>query len=179
MIPQSTSLQIASPPDPVSNTLFAELYCSYFPQVKRFLARAGCESQAVDDLAQETFLRAWCGRNRFSGTVQFRTWLFGIARNTACESWRKDASARALGQLPPNDLSQPATGEPDTADVVRAAVIRLPPKQRAAITLVYLQGCSQRDAAQQTNCAPDAFRRRLANGRASLRTLLRQQHPGT
>jgi RNA polymerase sigma-70 factor (ECF subfamily) len=162
----------------MSTRCFADLYAAYCRQVKAFLARAGCESQTIDDLVQETFLRAWYGRSRFSGTVQFRTWLLGIARNTARESWRKSASARSIAQLLPNDPCVIVSAEPDTVDVVRAAVAQLPSKQRAAITLVYLHGVSQRDAARQVNCAPVAFRRRLANGRARLRALLHEQDSG-
>jgi RNA polymerase sigma-70 factor, ECF subfamily len=171
-------LQIVLPTSPISNGRFAELYASYFQQVKAFLARAGCDSHAIEDLAQETFLRAWHGRTRFSGTVHFRTWLLGIARNTARESWRKAVAARSVAKLVPQDLCAIASADPDTADVVRAAVAQLPSKQRAAITLVYLHGIPQRDAAQQANCDPVAFRRRLANGRTRLRALLYEQATG-
>jgi RNA polymerase sigma-70 factor (ECF subfamily) len=170
-----TGRQLVTPNSPISHGHFAELYASYLQQVKAFLARAGCESHAIEDLAQETFLRAWDGRTRFSGTVQFRTWLLGIARNAARESWRKAAAARSPAQLLPSELCATASADPDTADVVRAAVGQLPSKQRAAITLVYLHGISQADAAQQANCDPVAFRRRLANGRSRLRTLLHKQ----
>jgi RNA polymerase sigma-70 factor (ECF subfamily) len=179
MILPTGRIQVVTSTSPISNGRFAELYALHLQQVKAFLARAGCESHAIEDLAQETFLRAWNGRSRFSGTVQFRTWVLGIARNAARESWRKAAAARSLARLLPRELCAIASADADTADVVRAAVAQLPPKQRAAITLVYLHGVSQRDAAQQANCDPVAFRRRLANGRASLRALLCEQTAGT
>jgi predicted DNA-binding protein (UPF0251 family) len=66
----------------------------------------------------------------------------------------------------------------DRAEAVRAAIDQLPPKQRMAITLVYLDGVTQKDAADRTDCAHDAFRRRLANGRTRLRVLLRAEWRG-
>jgi RNA polymerase sigma-70 factor, ECF subfamily len=159
---------------PMSAGTFADFYAAYLPQVKTFLARAGCDAHSLDDLAQETFLRAWDARNRFLGTVQFRTWLLGIAKNTARESWRRRRpNTEPLDPHLPQEAPRPAPTDPETARNVRDAVARLPSKQQMAIRLVYLNGFTQSDAASKSNCAHDAFRRRLASGRTNLRRLLK------
>ena len=175
MNPTPVTSELVSGTCAVSARAFAQLYVSHFSQVRAFLARAGCESHSLDDLAQETFLRAWHARSRFSGTVRFQTWLLGIARNTARESWRKARNAQPLDRQPSNDPLSQCTKDQERAEMVRAAVDQLPPKQRTAISLVYLDGVTQKDAANQTNCAQDAFRQRLAHGRMRLRTLLRAE----
>jgi RNA polymerase sigma-70 factor (ECF subfamily) len=109
---------------------------------------------------------------RFSGRVHVRTWLLAIARNTARESWRKRKKALSLED---ETSSPPASTPMDAAEAHRAlhlAIRDLPPKQRVAITLVYLDGFTQSDAALKVNCAAAAFRRRLACGRSRLRRLL-------
>jgi len=161
---------------PISAGTFAEFYACYLPQVKAFLARTGCDSHSLDDLAQETFLRAWNARSRFLGAVQFRTWLLGIARNTARESWRKQRPhTEPLDHNLSNDAGDRTGPDPETAQTVRDAVSKLPAKQQAAIRLVYLNGFTQSDAASKSSCARDAFRRRLASGRTNLRRLLSEQ----
>ena len=42
----------------------------------------------ADDLAQETFVRAWRGLSRFRGEARFGTWLYRIAYNTYLEGSR-------------------------------------------------------------------------------------------
>jgi RNA polymerase sigma-70 factor (ECF subfamily) len=144
--------------------------------VKAFLARTGCETHSIDDLVQETFLRAWSGRNQFSGRVQPRTWLFGIARNTARESWRRRMITQPLDAEASLVEYDHAFIDTEMKQSLRSAVRQLPPKQRIAISLVYFDGFTQIDAAARTACAHDAFRRRLASGRSRLRTLLNADH---
>jgi RNA polymerase sigma-70 factor (ECF subfamily) len=169
-----THPELATDDDSLSAVRFAEFYASHLPQVKAFLSRAGCDPHSLDDLAQETFLRAWHARGRFQGAVQLRTWLFGIAKNTARESSRKRKfSTEPLNHDPSQDTAQRNADELETAQIVRDAVCQLPDKQRMAISLVYFNGITQCDAASKTNCAHDAFRRRLSSGRKNLRKLLR------
>jgi RNA polymerase sigma-70 factor (ECF subfamily) len=160
---------------PLSADAFAEFYAFYLPQLKAFLARTENNAHTLDDLAQETFLRAWNGRDRFLGTSRFRTWLFGIARNTA-----REARRRRKGDIKPWDeeivdaaqVTPETDTAADTARLVLDAVSQLSDKQRTAISLVYLSGLTQADAAGKSNCAHDAFRRRLSSGRTNLRKLL-------
>jgi RNA polymerase sigma-70 factor (ECF subfamily) len=159
---------------PMSADEFANVYLACLPQVRGFLVRAGCERRDLEDLTQETFLRAWNARGEFLGESQFRTWLLGIARNTIRESWRKKKLAvhPLEGETPGGPDRQAA--DPEELNAIRRAVEQLPKKQRMAISLVYLNGLTQSDAATQSKCADAAFRRRLSTGRTRLRRLLRR-----
>ena len=59
----------------------AELVRRHARALARFLAGAGALAADVDDLVQETFIRAFRALGRFRGQCQFRTWLMTIGGN--------------------------------------------------------------------------------------------------
>jgi len=65
----------------------------------------------AEDLVQETFLRAWRGREAFAGGSLFRTWLYRIATN-AC----LNALERTPRRIMPQDVAQPVLASFDAAD---------------------------------------------------------------
>jgi RNA polymerase sigma factor (sigma-70 family) len=69
---------------------FSELVRRYQSPVRAFLTRmTRGDSHLADDLAQETFLKAWQKLYTFRGTAKFSTWLFGIAFNEFRSAARK------------------------------------------------------------------------------------------
>jgi RNA polymerase sigma-70 factor (ECF subfamily) len=128
-----------------------------------------------EDLVQETFLRAWRGRESFEGRSTFRAWLYRIATN-ACLDFldrqpraRQIASAADYGGDPPPAMIPwlqpypdrllegiaPGDAEPEVAIVARetmelaflAAIQHLPPKQRAVLILRDVLGWPAKDTA--------------------------------
>src|SRR5207245_9591227 len=71
-----------------------ELVRRHARALARFLASAGARDADVDDLVQETFIRAFRAVDRFRNQCQFRTWLLTIGGNVL-----KDASRRAKRAL--------------------------------------------------------------------------------
>jgi RNA polymerase sigma-70 factor, ECF subfamily len=65
----------------------------------------------AEDLVQETFLRAWRGRQAFEGRAQVRTWLYRIATN-AC----LNALERGPRRIVPRDVAPPVTALTDTSN---------------------------------------------------------------
>jgi RNA polymerase sigma-70 factor (ECF subfamily) len=89
----------------------------------------------AEDLAQETFIRAYQQIDSFNGAAKFGTWLYGIAVH-ACLNWRRDEARRyrAQANCAEESMVHPVTGEAagnDMAQQVQAALIKLPVKQRA------------------------------------------------
>jgi RNA polymerase sigma factor (sigma-70 family) len=96
-----------------------------------------------------------------------RAWLFTIARNKALDEHRARARRPvpvvALPEAPREDASSP--DDPELWALVR----ELPPKQRAAVVLRYVNDFSHRDVAAVLDCSEEAARRSLHEGLSKLR----------
>jgi RNA polymerase sigma-70 factor (ECF subfamily) len=76
---------------------FGELVVLTAPRVRRLLGRLVGRGADLDDLVQETYLRAWRALPRFRGESRFSTWLLRIATNTA-RTWRR--GRKPIASLP-------------------------------------------------------------------------------
>lgn len=129
----------------------AALYDTHAQAVYRFCLRlcAGCAAEA-EDIAQETWLAAFQGMERFDSRAKITTYLHGIALNI----WRKRRRIQARTTAFDADAPLP-DGMPDrlTRLTLNAAVARLPDAHREAFVLVKAEGYSSREAAHLL-CVP-------------------------
>ena len=111
---------------------FSELVRRHQSPVRAFLAKmTRGDAHLADDLAQETFLKAWRKLNTFRGDSRFSTWLFGIAYNEFRSAARKrrELALEDLDETPPESVptrrrrqhaSAPGfDGSPETAKFIR------------------------------------------------------------
>src|SRR5690606_6381673 len=68
--------------------------------VRRYVSHLCGDPQAVDDLAQDTFLRALTGLHRFEGRSSARIWLLSIARRAVVDSYRYNAARPRPAEVP-------------------------------------------------------------------------------
>jgi RNA polymerase sigma-70 factor (ECF subfamily) len=130
----------------------------------------------AEDLAQETFLRAYEQIGSFRGTAKFSTWLYRIAVNT-CLNWRQSEARRfQLHSRAADELSaRQASGEKsagDAASEVQSALLKLPAKQRAAIVLTIYDGLNHAEAAQALGCSETTVSWRVFAAKRKLKRLL-------
>src|SRR5258708_14178982 len=102
----------------------AELVRRHARALGRFLAGAGALAADVDDLVQETFIRAFRGLGRFRGQCQFRTWLMTIGGNVLKDAHRRSRRSR-LG--PPGADLRATHRDPHQPAVPREPQPRRPP----------------------------------------------------
>jgi RNA polymerase sigma-70 factor (ECF subfamily) len=134
----------------------------------------------ASDLVQETFLRAWRARDRFEGRASARTWLYRIATNVFVDS-RKAASRRTL---PVGDIFEWSTAigpypdegfesDPGAAEMVElaliAALMLLPPRQRAAFVLRDVNGWTPAEIADALGVAVSAANSLVQRARDTVR----------
>ncbi len=122
----------------------------YERQILNYLWRMTGDEQTAYDLTQEVFLRAWQHYATVSRYEQPRAWLFRVATNLALSAKatrarRGKTTLEASGELLEGDS---APGTSDIArriverDAVRAVLLQLPPKRRAALVLREVYGLS-------------------------------------
>ena len=129
------------------------------------------------DLTQEVFLRAYRGLRRFRGDATLTTWLYRIGVN-ACLN---HVSARRPPETALDDAPQIASPGEDPASSlaraeqgarVRAAVARLPPKQRAALILRVYQDLSHREIASALDTTEGAVKANFFHALGNLKRML-------
>src|ERR1039457_6786411 len=130
----------------------------------------------AEDLAQETFLRAYEQIGAFRGTAKFSTWLYRIAVNT-CLNWRQSEARRfQLYSYAAEEISARHDNEEnssgDQANEVQAALLRLPAKQRAAIVLTIYDGMNNAEAAQVLGCSETTVSWRVFAAKRKLKRML-------
>ncbi|MFT5292005.1 MAG: RNA polymerase sigma-70 factor (ECF subfamily) [Planctomycetota bacterium] len=133
----------------------------------------------VDDLAQDVFLTAFRGMDRFEGRASLRTWLLGIARNRALTFRRDEGRRRAregdvaemrLNQWEIERLENEVELDGDRLARLRNCVQRLGERQRALVERFYFRGESAEAIAQDGKRGGAAVRMSLLRLRGILRT---------
>jgi len=138
----------------------------------------------ADELTQETFLRAWRARDRFEGRASVRTWLYRIATNLFLDT-RKAAERRTapvgdilewsttIGPYPDGLLVSDVASGVAAAEMVElaliAALMYLPPRQRAAFVLRDVSGWTPAEVADALGVAVPAANSLVQRARHTVR----------
>lgn len=162
------------------------LVLKYQRRIQRLIGRMVRDSDLVEDIAQETFIRAYRALHQFRGDAQFYTWLYRIAVNTAKKSLlelKRDPTISEAYLAPEGDddetswqKQEPTSDETpesvlaakEIAGVVNAAMDELPPDLREAITLREIEGLSYEDIAVAMNCPIGTVRSRIFRARETI-----------
>lgn len=136
----------------------------------------------ADDLAQETFIRAYRGLGKFKGQSSFSTWLYRIMVNCCMDLWRRRKQRSRDLQLDEALLveNQGGEGARDAAELrelqsaVAEAIDSLPPKHRMALVLHEFDDMTHEDVARAMGCSVGTARSRLHYARAKMQQKLRR-----
>ena len=119
---------------------FGRLVEAYQPRVRRFLLNLTMgDEMLTDDLAQETFIKAYVGIRSFKGMSAFGTWLYRIAYNEFYNHTRKHHEEHVDDITRMGDVSTDANDAIDASLTVQEALTRLNDNERVAITLFYIE----------------------------------------
>jgi RNA polymerase sigma-70 factor (ECF subfamily) len=171
---------------------FEMLVIKYQRRIERLIARMVRDVDLVQDIAQESFIRAYRALPQFRGDSAFYTWLYRIAVNTAKKALvdlKRDPLVveSALSSLSDDDdetsrvereLTDGATPEAvlaskEIAETVNAAIAALSEDLRQAITLREIEGLSYEEIAEMMNCPIGTVRSRIFRAREAIAQRLR------
>lgn len=176
-----------------SEPAFEVLAQRHLNALHAFLIRQGGNAADAEELTQETFLKLWRDARRFdSARGKLRPWLYRLARNLLIDRQRKQqpSSVEDIAAIAPaaalngqalhgadalhRSGSAPPFGPQDRAQALSGLIRTLPARQREALSLVFLQGFSQREAATVMGVRRQALESLLARGRSTLTQQLAQ-----
>lgn len=148
--------------------------------IARFATSVGAR-QDVEDLVQETFVRAFGSLDSFRGESSLRTWLFTIARRLLLDRRRTDRRRGGGSRMAVDVQDSDVVTEYDALDAVvadeterrmRAAVARLTPTQREVFTLRVSEGLSYKEIAEAVDTTEGAARVHYHNAMRAIKEFL-------
>jgi RNA polymerase sigma-70 factor (ECF subfamily) len=203
----NASLPPPSPPDSdlqlVERTVAGDqrayelLVIKYQRRIERLIGRMVRDADLVQDIAQETFLRAYRALHQFRGEAQFYTWLYRIAVNTAKKALmdikrnpvisenalrgndEEDETSRIGHELTTDETPETVLAAQEIAEAVNTAMEALPEDLRQAVTLREIEGLTYEEIAEAMQCPIGTVRSRIFRAReaisARVRPLLEKQ----
>lgn len=191
----------SAPPSPDSDAMLVQrtlagemrayelLVIKYQRRVERLIGRMVRDSDLVQDIAQETFIRAYRALAQFRGDAQFYTWLYRIAVNTAkkqllelkrdplvfqsrLNSGDEDETSSAERELNSSvadtETPEAVLASKEIAQAVNAVMDALPDELRMAITLREIEGLSYEEIALALDCPIGTVRSRIFRAREAI-----------
>ena len=167
---------------------FELLVIKYERKLGRLLSRMVRDAAEIDDITQESFIKAYRALPQFRGESAFYTWLYRIAVNTAknylmAKGKREVAASDIVDEdgdgledvLMPHDIATP-DAELQTKQIAKAVnetVDALPEELRTAITLREIEGLSYEEIAAMMDCPIGTVRSRIFRAREAIAERIR------
>jgi RNA polymerase sigma-70 factor, ECF subfamily len=166
---------------------FELLVLKYQRRIERLIGRMVRDSDLVEDIAQETFIRAYRALGQFRGEAQFYTWLYRIAVNTAKKALvdlkrdplvsetalkagadEEDETSAVENELTSAETPETVLAAKEIAATVNSAMEALPEELRQAVTLREIEGLSYEEIAEVMNCPIGTVRSRIFRAREAI-----------
>ena len=156
----------------------------------RYLSAAAQPTEAADDIAQNTFIKAWRSLSSFRGECLFSTWLFRIAANSARDyirhknrhqtvsltSSEEDDDDNKEWDVPVTSgdtVPESSLEKKELILGVRRAIEQLPEDQRAVVVMRDIHELPYKTIADTLGIELGTIKSRLNRGRANLKTILK------
>ncbi|MDB5857731.1 MAG: rpoE [Ramlibacter sp.] len=184
--PGDTDLQLVERTVAGDQKAYELLVIKYQRRIERLIGRMVRDTDLVEDIAQETFIRAYRALAQFRGEAQFYTWLYRIAVNTAkkalvdmkrdpvvSESSLRggdddDETSGVENELTTSETPETVLAAKEIAATVNAAMEALPEELRQAVTLREIEGMSYEEIAEVMKCPIGTVRSRIFRAREAI-----------
>jgi RNA polymerase sigma-70 factor, ECF subfamily len=162
------------------------LVLKYQRRIERLIGRMVRDADLVEDIAQETFIRAYRALAQFRGEAQFYTWLYRIAVNTAKKALgdlkrdplvsenalrggdEEDETSAVENELTTAETPETVLAAKEIAAAVNSAMDALPEELRQAVSLREIEGLSYEEIAEVMNCPIGTVRSRIFRAREAI-----------
>lgn len=161
-----------------NNKAFEALVVRYQSPIRRFfLHHTHFNHSLSDDLAQETFIKAYTNIRSFKSLSSFSSWLYRIAYNTLYDYFRSQKPTEEITDTMSVHTEEPSIQSDRTMDV-HQAIARLKGDEKTCILLYYMEDLEVAKIAEVMNCPAGTVKSHLSRGREKLSNYLTQSGYG-
>ena len=162
---------------PEDDRRLVALYDAHAPSVWRYVVHLTGNPSGVDDIVQETLLRAWRSPRILAQEPEStRAWMFTVARNLVIDEARSAKRRHEIGVAEtPDRVSGDGTDALFESLLVEEALAGLDYEHRAVIVHAYYGGCSVAEVARRLDIPEGTVKSRLHYGLRALRLALQEK----
>lgn len=160
-----------------------EIWQQVHERLRGFIAKRVANEAEADDILQEVFLRVHRYLAQLQEPERLVSWIFQITRHVIIDYYRAPGRRRERpaglveevdGESSPPLSEGDAGAKTELSGCLRPMIERLPEEYRRAITLVELDGLTQKEAAEQLGLSVPGMKSRVQRGRKQLKLLLEE-----
>lgn len=157
----------------------AVLFENNHVQLYHYFLRTGNSRAVSDDLVQETFVKVLAYRSSFNGTASFRSWLYGIARNTTADYYRKTKHSRQYEDIDEHEvdanicLTEQIAGEQQQV-LFDKSLASIPSDQREILILSRYAQLNYQEIADMNGCNLNTLKARMCKAVTNLQIAYRR-----
>jgi RNA polymerase sigma-70 factor (ECF subfamily) len=154
---------------------FDQLTRKYQSSIRRFFLNLTMgDTQLSDDLAQDTFIKAYLNLSSFQGLAGFSTWLFRIAYNVYYDAVRSRKVTADIDETAINQLHQTENEFSGSKFDIQTALLQLRNEERTAILLFYMEDKNHKEIAKIMNCPLGTIKTYILKGKEKLGKYLKE-----
>ena len=148
---------------------FAELVRRYQSRLRYSLRQlTGYDEALADDLAQETFIKAYASLHRFRGEARFFTWLYRIAWRCFADHCRKRKPEFTVAEIPEPEPNYTTHDRDALLMDFSRALLNFAPEQRMILHLHFQREFTHQDIARIMDCPLGSVKSHIHRGRVKL-----------
>lgn len=158
---------------------FTELFYNYLPLIRSIVLKLTNDTQAVDDLVQEIFLKIWLTREQLPEIEKLRSWIFHLAYNKTF-NWLRQKKVRSVTTTgitnenePPDGINADPASLEETRRLIANAIDQLPEQAHKVYQLNRQYGYSIAEISSKLNLAPQSVKNTLSRAIKAIRDHLK------
>jgi len=166
----------------LSRKKFEKQIPELYPRLHRSMTAFAADSNMdVDDILQETFLKAYKKIDQFDGQASLYTWLYAIARNITIDEFRSQKRKPDRSHTPADefdiadDESEPNEAHQQEVHELRNAVSELPDILRDVVVMKTLEGLSYDEISEITGINTETLKNRMFRAKKQLAESLKKK----
>lgn len=142
---------------------------------RRFLVALCCgDTSLADDIAQESYIKAYLSIGSLDNPEKFRFWMFRIGYNTFISHRRSER--KTLSYEEASEALSPSEADNNFRyQSLHLALSRIPARERSVILLFYMEGYSAQEISRITDTSEANVRQQLTRGRRHLKEILEKE----
>lgn len=157
------------------NTAFDHLTRKYQSSIRRFFLNLTMgDTQLSDDLAQDTFIKAYLNLSSFQGLAGFSTWLFRVAYNVYYDAVRSRKITSDIDETEVNRIYQTDNEFSGSKIDIQSALMLLRKEERTAILLFYMEDKDHKEIAKIMDAPLGTIKTYILKGKEKLGKYLKE-----